>query len=150
MIRRGWKGRRRGGMLVVSGLLAVSMAAHAAAEPTPDSEPKLDAGVPFEVVVVDLKADPSGIVSATLVNRLTHSVQNVRLLIRHEWLWDNEMSPGPDWLNPGRAVYYTVEGVIPAQGRKEFVYRPDPPLRGGASGHFRTHAEVVGFGEVGD
>lgn len=114
------------------------------------AEPALDSGVPFEVVVVDVKSDQSGIVSATLVNRLSHSVRDVRLLIRHEWLWSDEMSPGPDVLNPGRASYHTVEGTIDAQGRKEFVYRPDPPLRGGASGSFRTKVEVVGFVEVGD
>jgi hypothetical protein len=114
------------------------------------AEPALDSGVPFEVVVVDVKSDQSGIVSATLVNRTSHSVRDVRLLIRHEWLWDDEMSPGPDFLNPGRASYYTVEGTIAAQGRREFVYRPDPPLRSGSSGSFRTKVEVVGFGAVGD
>ena len=114
------------------------------------AEPALDAGVPFEVVVVDIKSDPSGIVSATLVNRLNHSVRNVRLLVRHEWLWNDEMSPGPDVLNPGRSSYYTVEGSIAAEGRKEFVYRPEPPLRGSSSGTFRTTVEVVGFDEVGD
>lgn len=114
------------------------------------AEPALDAGVPFEVVVVDLKSDQTGIVSATLVNRLDHSVRDVRLLIRHEWLWNDEMSPGPDVLNPGRAVFHTVEGTIPAQGRREFVYRPEPPLRASPSGSFRTKVEVVGFSEVGD
>jgi len=119
-------------------------------ERTIAAEPALDTGVPFEVVVVDVKSDQSGIVSATLVNRLEHSVRDVRLLIRHEWLWNEEMSPGPDVLNPGRAVFHTVEGMISAQGRKEFVYRPDPPLRGSTSGSFRTKVEVVGFTEVGD
>jgi hypothetical protein len=114
------------------------------------AEPTLDAGVPFEVVVVDLKSDQSGIVSATLVNRLDHSVHDVRLLIRHEWLWNDEMKPGPDVLNPGRASYFTVEGTIPAQARKEFVYRPDPPLRGSGLGSFRTKVEVVGFSAIGD
>jgi hypothetical protein len=112
--------------------------------------PALDSGVPFEVVVVDVRSDQSGIVSATLVNRTDHSVRDVRLLVRHEWLWNDEMSPGPEVLNPGRAVFHTVEGSIPAQGRKEFVYRPDPPLRGGASGSFRTKVEVIGFTEIGD
>jgi hypothetical protein len=60
------------------------------------------------------------------------------------------MSPGPDVLNPGRAVFHTVEGAISGQGRKEFVYRPDPPLRGSGSGSFRTKVEVIGFTEVGD
>jgi hypothetical protein len=97
-----------------------------------------------------MKSDQSGIVSGTLVNRTDHSVRDVRLLIRHEWLWNEEMSPGPDYLNPGRAVFHTVEGVIPAQGRKEFVYRPDPVLRGGGSGSFRTKVEVAGFTKIGD
>jgi hypothetical protein len=114
------------------------------------AEPALDSGVPFEVVVLDVKSDQTGIVSATLVNRTSHSVRDVRLLIRHEWLWDDEMSPGPDVLNPGQASYHTVEGTIAAQGRKEFVYRPDPPLRGSSSGSFRTKVEVVGFAAVGD
>jgi hypothetical protein len=77
-------------------------------------------------------------------------VLDVRLLIRHEWLWNNEMSPGPDYLNPGRAVFHTVEGAIPAQGRREFVYRPDPPLRNNSAGSFNTEVEVAGFTEVGD
>lgn len=140
---RSRQGAAWGGLLALSVMLGGKGWTNAA-------EPALDAGVPFEVVAVDVKSDQTGIVSATLVNRLDHPVRDVRLLIRHEWLWTDEMSPGPDVLNPGRAVFHTVEGTIPAQGRKEFVYRPDPPLQGSPSGSFRTKVEVVGFSEVGD
>ena len=141
---RAWRSGGWGAAAIVLTVLLLGVGGRMSAEPT------LDPGVPFEVVVVDLKSDQSGIVSATLVNRLNHSVRDVRLLIRHEWSWNDEMKPGPDVLNPGRATYFTVEGTIPAQGRTEFVYRPDPPLRGNGSGFFRTKVDVAGFTEIGD
>lgn len=147
MNERQWEPRAAWSTIACGSLIGLMLAGSGARVV---AEPQLDTGVPFEVVVVDLKTNQSGIVSATLVNRLDHSVRDVRLLIRHQWLWNDEMSPGPDVINPGRAVYHTVEGTIPAQGRREFVYRPDPPLRGGAMGSFRTTVEVVGFDEVGD
>lgn len=142
--QEGWRERTALMILSVSVFLLFGIGRTSA------DEPAIDPGVPFEVVVVDLKSDQTGIVSATLVNRTNHSVRDIRLLIRHEWLWNNEMSPGPDYLNPGRAVFHTVEGDIPAQGRKEFVYRPDPPLRSNSAGSFKTEVEVAGFSEVGD
>ena len=140
----GWLRRSIGAVVGVTTVLSLAVVVNGA------DRPALDPGVPYEVAVVDVTTGPGGIVSATLVNRLDHSVRDVRLLIRHEWLWNNEMNPGPEVLNPGRSVYHTVEGTIPAKGRGEFVYRPDVPLRSSGDGTFRTTVDVVGFTEIGD
>src|SRR5947199_10780414 len=57
-----------------------------------------------DVLVRDVRAE-DGAVSGVVVNNTGHEIQNVKLLVRHDWLWANEFSPGQD--NPGRAIVHT-------------------------------------------
>lgn len=86
-------------------------------------------------------------VYATLVNRAPRRLADVRLLIRHSWLWKNERNPGPD--NPGRTDTYTLPEEIPAGGSYSLVYKIVPPLPRRNDGRFITTVEVIGFTEVG-
>ncbi len=125
----------------VGGVL-LGAAATATAE-TPVS-PQLAAQV---VAVTDVSAE-NGTVSAVLVNRSAHLVRDVRLLIRHAWVWENERHPGED--SPGTAEYYIVRNtILPGQSLR-ITQTPSPPLPERRDGHFETSVEVVGFEEVGE
>ncbi|HVO23695.1 MAG TPA: hypothetical protein VMW56_08710 [Candidatus Margulisiibacteriota bacterium] len=99
------------------------------------------------VAVTDLNVE-SGIVSASLVNRSPHEVRDVRLLIRHAWVWRDERHPGKD--TPGTAEYYIVHNTIPPGQSLRITQTPSPPLPQRSDGHFETSVEVAGFEEVGE
>ena len=87
------------------------------------------------------------VVSGVLVNNSHRVLHEVRLLIRHTWLWHNERHPGND--NPGRADYYTLSTDVAAGAEQSFTYTINPPLPQRSDGRFVTTVEVVGFIEVG-
>ncbi len=87
-----------------------------------------------------------GAVSGTIFNRSSEPVRDVRLLIDHVWLWNNERHPGE--VSPGRTDVYTVRGEIAPGGSLPFTFEgPALPDRGG--GHFETHVQVTEFTQVG-
>jgi hypothetical protein len=98
------------------------------------------------VEVVDVNATGE-MVSGRLVNRSTRAVRDVKLGVRHVWLWNNERHPGRD--NPGRSDFYTLSDEVPSLGSVEFEYQFDPPLPQRSDGHFNTVVEVVSFLEIG-
>ncbi len=100
------------------------------------------------VAVREVQVGPGGRVSGVLENTSPRVLRDVRLLVRHTWLWNRERAPQRD--NPGRAVYYVVPDEIAADGSVTFTYKPDPPLPTRSDGHFETSVDVVGFTEVGD
>ena len=126
-------------------VLMVALSTHSAfaAPETVTSGPEAAA-----VIGVSDLAAQNGVVSAVLVNRSRRLVKDVKLLVRHAWLWNNERHPGTD--NPGRAEYYVARGQIPVGGSLPFTYHPQPPLPRRSDGRFTTTVEVVGFTEVGD
>ncbi len=100
-----------------------------------------------DVVVRDV--NPQGDrLSGVVVNRSRWPVRDVRLLIRHTWLWNNERHPGAD--SPGRASFYTTSGTIPPGESAPFEYRSVDPSPSRPDGHFKTEVEVVGYTEVGE
>jgi hypothetical protein len=84
-------------------------------------------------------------VSGVLINKTLLPLAEVRLLVRHTFLWKKERAPQTREENPGRAVYFDVPGTIPAAGVVAFTYKPDPPLPDRPDGRFETTVEVVGF-----
>ena len=93
-----------------------------------------------DVVVQDVRT-VGDTVTGVVVNRSSHPVQNVRLVVSHIWLWDNEMRPGTDEYS--RADHYTVPGEIPPGGQVPFTARPSAPLAEGSGGHFMTQVGVA-------
>ena len=129
---------------VACAALIVALSTHSAfAAETLTSGPEAAAAVS----VTDVAAK-DGTVSAVLVNRSQHVIKDVKLLIRHGWLWKNERHPGAD--SPGRAEYYVVHGQIPPGGSMPFTYRIDPPLPQRSDGRFSSSVEVVSFTEIGE
>lgn len=96
------------------------------------------------LVIRDLKVTDE-MVSGVLVNKTLLPLAEVRLLIRHTFLWKKERAPEAGSDNPGRAVFFNVPGEIPPAGVVAFSYRPDPPLPQRKDGRFQTTVEVVGF-----
>ena len=101
-----------------------------------------------QVFVRDVAASADGI-SGVLVNRSGKIIRDVRLLIRHSWVWTHEQRPGEE--SPGESYFTTVPNDIPAGSSVRFTYRP----RGGGlaadkgpGGHFDTSVDVMGFTEV--
>ncbi|MBI4516530.1 MAG: hypothetical protein HY699_12030 [Deltaproteobacteria bacterium] len=127
---------------VVAGLVVVAGAGEARGGQVITEE-----RVAQQVVVRDLRVR-AGAVSGLVVNNARKPLRDVRLLIRHQWIWKNERNPGPD--NPGRVAYYTVHEEIPPDVSVAFKYRPNPPLPDRSDGHFETTVEVVGYSEVGE
>lgn len=96
--------------------------------------------------VRDFRVEPTR-VSATLVNHSPRALQNVRLLVRHQWLWRDERNPGTD--NPGRSQVYTLPDEVAAGGTYRVDLPIDPPLPSRRDGRFVSTVEVLGFTEVG-
>lgn len=119
----------------------------AGAAPAGVSESLMAGGAAAQVVTVEGVTVTSGVVTGRLVNHGGRLLRDVRLLIRYQWLWNNERNPGSD--NPGRAVFHTVEAEVPAAGGElAFTYRPSPALPVRPDGRFEVAVEIVGFTEV--
>ena len=85
-------------------------------------------------------------VSGVVVNRSRNPVRDVKLVVNHTWLWDNEMHPGVDEYS--RADYYIVKGDIPPGGEAPFTLRPTEPLQEGRGGHFMTNVGIASVTEI--
>jgi hypothetical protein len=99
------------------------------------------------VAVRDVRVRDGGVVSGLIVNDAATPLRDIKLLIRYQWVWQDERHPGSN--NPGRVAYHTVYNEIPPEVSVNFTYRPDPPLPDRQDGHFETSVEVVGWVEVG-
>ena len=128
--------------LVVFDLLAASMVQGRSPDTLIAAEEQ-----PSKIVAVRDVTTRDGVVHGVLVNRSNKTLRDVRLLIRHTWLWKNEKKPGED--SPGRVDYYTVRSELPPGGTVELTYRPQPPLPDRDDGRFETSVEVVGWTEIG-
>ncbi len=87
-----------------------------------------------------------GVVSGTIVNNSPDVVRDVKLLVRHTWIWKDERHPGE--ANPGHAEFYVVPGDIPPGGSLPFTVHSSPlPAR--SDGRFDTAVDVAEFTQVG-
>src|SRR5262245_19868902 len=85
-------------------------------------------------------------VSGVVVNRSPNPVRDVRLVVSHDWLWDNEFHPGDDEYS--RADHYIVRDEIPPGGEVPFTIRPTTPLTEGRGGHFMTSVAIASVAEI--
>lgn len=114
------------------------------------AEEKLVAGAAAQdsVKLRDVQTTADGRVDGVLANTTSKTIHDVRLMIHHTWLWNDEKHPGDD--SPGRVEYFTVPMTIDPHGTIEFHYKPSPPLpTDRTDGHFETRGDVVGYTEVG-
>lgn len=79
-----------------------------------------------------------------VVNKSDHPIKDVKLLIRHVWIWNDEYDPGRDIYST--STYLPLAGVIEPGQSKPFVYAPSLPEIPG--GHFETKVIVGEFRTV--
>ncbi len=98
------------------------------------------------VLAIEKLSVQEGVVAGEILNRSSHTIRDVQVLIRNTWLWDEEFKPGKD--DPGTSFYYTLPKEIPAGGRLPFTYSPSPPLPKSSGGRFETTVAIAGYAEV--
>src|SRR5690242_3810769 len=99
------------------------------------------------VVVRDVQLR-DGTVSGVIVSTSPRPLRDVKVMIRHSWLWKNERHPGGD--KPGRAEQVIVPGEVPPSGSLPFTFALKAPLPQRTDGTFVTSAEITAFTEVGN
>jgi hypothetical protein len=99
-----------------------------------------------EVAVREVRSEDD-VVSGVLVNLSPDPVEDVRIMIRDAWLWNDEFHPGDDDLE--RTVFHVVPGEIPPGGQAHFSYRRDSPPPRRPDGRFETEVEVVSLVQIG-
>jgi len=82
-----------------------------------------------------------------VVNKSSHPVRDVELLVQRTFFWKNEFRPGGK--SPGRSSLFKVPNQIPPGGSATFTYQSPFPLPDRPDGEFRTSVQVVGFTQVG-
>lgn len=95
-----------------------------------------------DVQVRDVRVE-DGVVSGVVINNTGNELRDVKLLIRYDWLWKNEFSPGHD--SPGRAVVHSVQEDLPPGGQARFAFQPESPLPQRPDGRFLTSVVVLGY-----
>lgn len=83
-----------------------------------------------------------GALLSVVRNHSDKRVDAVTLLVRYDWLWKDELNPGPD--SPGWSEYVTLDNDIEAGASVPFTYRPGTPLPARTDGQFLPRVELVG------
>jgi len=127
----------------------LATAAPAGAHPDHSGAPRgtlSDSGTRRSVEVKNLRFAPGGSLDGTLVNRSGDVLRQIRLLIRYDWIWDNERNPGDN--SPARSFYHTLPSELPALGTLGFSFTPSPPLPVRSDGKFVASVEIARFTQV--
>lgn len=94
------------------------------------------------VQVDDIRVE-GNTVHGVIANKSPQTLRDVRLVIRHAWLWKDERNPGSD--NPSRSEFYSFAGEIPGGRSAPFTYRLKDMPRARQDGKFETSAEVMSY-----
>jgi hypothetical protein len=97
-----------------------------------------------EIVIQNVSVK-DGSVSGTVVNNSSKAVRDIELLVRQDWLWNDERNPGMD--SPGRVLRVTLRHDIAPHASASFMLQT-PPFAPRSDGRFVTTVEVTGFSEV--
>lgn len=79
-----------------------------------------------------------------VVNKSSLPLKDIRLLVRHIWLWNNEYDPGQD--NYSTAEFVTLEGIIMPGESKDFSLISSLPALPG--GRFETKIIIGEFTQL--
>ncbi len=135
-------GKRRTAFALASGFILGSTLAPVSAETAPEIVVLGSGQATEDVQVRDVRLE-DGVVSGVVINNTGNELRDVKLLIRYDWLWKNEFSPGHD--SPGRAIAYALQEDLPPGGQTSFVYHPESPLPQRPDGRFLTSVVVLGY-----
>jgi hypothetical protein len=98
-----------------------------------------------DIAVRDVRSS-GDTVTGTVVNQSGKTIRDVRLVVSHQWLWNDEFHPGTD--DPSRAEYITLREEIPPGGQAQFTYRPSDTPTARRDGQFQYNVRVAGATEV--
>ncbi|MGE0486193.1 MAG: hypothetical protein AB7Q81_18740 [Gammaproteobacteria bacterium] len=124
-------------------LATIALLGTLAAHPTSSTAAQLTSDATLaRHLALEAEYRPAGEVRGTLTNVGERPIADIVLLVRHGWLWRDELHPGPD--DPSWADYVTVDEHLEPGASTTFVYRPAvaPPQRD--DGRFTRDIEVVG------
>ena len=99
-----------------------------------------------KIVIQSALIKNGSVISGTVINNSDKTVRDVGFRVRQEWLWNDELHPGPD--SPGKTVPFTLHQEIAPHARAAFNIEV-PPLAPRSDGRFVTTLEITGFTEVG-
>ncbi len=83
-----------------------------------------------------------GRIAAVINNQGDATIAAVKVLVRYDWLWKDELNPGPN--SPGWSEIVTIRETIAPGAAAPFVYIPGAPLPARDDGWFAPSAEIVG------
>jgi hypothetical protein len=98
------------------------------------------------VLTLENISERDGAVSGDIRNNSANLIRDVQLLIRYEFIWNDEFHPGKD--DPSRSVDYDVPGQIAPHEMTHFQYTPSSPLPKRRDGRFMVMVSVAGFTQV--
>jgi hypothetical protein len=122
-----------------AGVLALTAALGAGAE----SANLLSSTEEPGTVSLQAEGGADGTVNGTIRNGTGGTLQNIQVLVRHDWLWQDEYNPGAD--DPARLETMTVTETIAPGATHTFTYQPSPALPSRTDGRFVTRAELGAY-----
>lgn len=84
-------------------------------------------------------------VRGEVVNKTTHRLEGVQLLIAYNWLWRNETKPGSH--SPAWATTMVLSDPLSPNEVYEFAYDPQRTIVSGDDGEFHPSVKIVGLTE---
>ena len=99
------------------------------------------------VDVSEMNVAPDGAVCGSVVNRSDHPVRDIHMVIRHQWLWNDERHPGKNY--PGTSERVTIAEELAPGAQADFNDCAAKPFARRSDGRFKTTVEVIGYSEVG-
>lgn len=122
--------------LFATALLAI--AAGSVSGVTLISENRLEDTVEFRAEAMN-----DGRISGVIANEGTEPVNELVVLVKYNWLWKDELNPGPD--SPEWVEFVTLKEQLNPGETTSFVYTPGGPLPNRDDGFFFPTAELVGM-----
>jgi hypothetical protein len=131
---------RIGLALAIAGLVVTGAAPARSADVAPGSAHVVSQEHMQNVVGLRDVNTHDGVVTGEIVNRSAATVREVKLRVRHDFLWNDERHPGPE--SPSRIGYVTLVRDVRPGATKRFRFEMQPlPER--PDGRFVTSVEVA-------
>ena len=119
-------------------LLGCSLATVTAGAAALVNEPTIEAAIE----VSDTAIRDSGL-STVIRNASEKRIDAVELVVRYDWLWNDDRNPGND--SPGWVEFVTLNDDLMPGDVATFTYEPQRPLPQREDGWFMPSVQVVGF-----
>ncbi len=84
-------------------------------------------------------------VRGQVVNKTSHRLEDVRLLVAYDWLWRNELKPGAQ--SPAWATTMVLAEPLMPNEVYEFTYEPARAVMSHGEGEFHPSVKVIGLTE---